>query len=106
MIHLGCGGEWDREGDLYVCFDCKKELRPSELCESCGAEITFGQWPWCPHEKASNFGEDPLEPYYDGELEAEITTRAGRRAIMAEKHLEYHDVSKKRRGRLYIDLHR
>ena len=75
-------------------------------CDKCGAGLKVGDWPWCPHGPAGRFGEDPLSPYWDDELGAEITTRAGRRAIMAEKHLEYHDVSKKLRGKLYVDLHR
>ena len=30
-----------------------------------------------------------------------ITTRSERRQIMSRNNLEYHDVSKKRRGRIY-----
>ena len=30
-----------------------------------------------------------------------ITTRSERRQIMARNNLEYHDVSKKKRGRIY-----
>lgn len=76
-------------------------------CDKCGVELQVGQWPFCKgnpaeHVNAVGFGERPLEPYWDDELGAEITTRAGRRAIMAEKHLEYHDVSKKLRGKVYV----
>lgn len=78
-------------------------------CDKCGSELRIGAWPWCPHEDASHFGEQPLEPYWDENIcqgGAMITTRGERRAIMAREHLDYHDVSKKRRGRLYVDLHR
>jgi hypothetical protein len=70
-------------------------------------ELTVGAWPWCPHGDARNFGEDPMEPYHDenasqgGEY---FTTRAERRSFMAKNNLEYKDVSKKRRGRVYVVL--
>jgi hypothetical protein len=63
-------------------------------------------WDCDPCRTSSKFGEDPLEPYFDGELDAYVTTRAGRRAIMAQKKLEYHDVSKKLRGKVYVDMGR
>lgn len=78
-------------------------------CDRCGVELQVGQWPWCPHEDARNFGEAPLEPYVDHNLgpePVEIRTRGERRAIMSKAHLDYHDVSKKLRGRVYVDLHR
>ena len=81
----------------------------SDLCDKCGAELMVGQWPWCPHEDARNFGEAPLEPYMDEHLgpePVEITTRAQRRAIMSQAHLDYLDVSGKKRGKVYVDLHR
>ena len=78
-------------------------------CDKCGAELRIGEWPWCPHGDARYFGEEPLEPYIDHNLgpePIEIRTRGERRAIMSRNHLDYHDVSKKLRGRLYVDLHR
>ena len=78
-------------------------------CERCGAELQVGQWPWCPHGDAHNFGEAPLEPYMDENLGPDpvrITTRAERRRIMAQGNLEYKDLSRKRRGRIYVDLGR
>jgi hypothetical protein len=75
-------------------------------CDKCGKTLEVGCWPWCPHEPALHFGEDPMRPYYDGELDAHITTRAERRSIMRAKGLEYKDVSKKLRGKVYVDLHR
>lgn len=78
-------------------------------CDKCGTELRVGQWPWCPHEDARNFGEDPLEPYWDEHLGPEpvhVTTRAERRRVMAGRDLEYKDVSRKRRGRVYVDLGR
>ena len=73
-------------------------------CDDCGAELQVGQWPWCPHEDAHNFGEAPLEPYWDEHLDSNpihVTTRHERRQIMARNNLEYHDVSRKKRGRIY-----
>ena len=61
-------------------------------------------WDCDPCRGTANFGEEPLTPYYDGELEAEIRTRGERRAIMKAKGLEYHDVSKKKRGKVYVCL--
>jgi hypothetical protein len=75
-------------------------------CDKCGKALEVGCWPWCPHESAQHFGEDPMRPYYDAELDAHITTRSERRSIMRAKGLEYKDVSKKLRGKLYVDLHR
>jgi hypothetical protein len=78
-------------------------------CEACGKELAVGQWPWCPHEDARNFGEQPMEPYFDEHITPEgahITTRAERRRIMYANKQEYHDVSSKRRGKLYIDMGR
>lgn len=78
-------------------------------CDVCEVELQVGQWPWCPHEDARGFGDAPIEPYFDENITSTgewITTRAQRRRIMSKNNLDYHDVSKKRRGRLYIDLHR
>ena len=83
-------------------------------CDKCGAELQVGQWPFCggdpaKHEDARGFGEAPLEPYMDEHLgpePVEITTRAQRRRIMSQAHLDYLDVSGKKRGKVYVDLHR
>ena len=91
-----------------------REKHPEWYCDKCGAELKVGEWPFCngdpaAHILATNFGEQPLEPYIDHNLgpePVEITTRSQRRAIMARQHFEYHDVSRKKRGRIYVDLHR
>lgn len=71
-----------------------EEIRNNELvliCDDCGAERGVGDWPQCPHIPG-NFGEEPLEPYVDENIDTEpvlITTRGQRRAIMAAKGFEY-----------------
>lgn len=79
-------------------------------CVDCKHVRTEGDWPSCPHEEA-NFGEEPLEPYFDEHISTEgawITTRGQRRKLMEEGGLEYR---KKRTDllpstRVYIDLGR
>jgi hypothetical protein len=76
-------------------------------CDKCGAELTIGAWPWCPHQDAHGFGDAPLEPYFDEHISASgeyITSRGQRRAIMSKNHLDYHDVSRKKRGKTYFCL--
>jgi hypothetical protein len=76
-------------------------------CDSCGAELQIGEWPWCPHGDARGFGDKPIEPYMDemlGPEPVEITSRGQRRAIMSKAHLDYHDVSRSKRGRIYVDM--
>jgi len=66
-------------------------------------------WDCDPCRTSSHFGEDPLEPYWDEHLAADpvhITTRHERRQIMSRNSLEYKDVSKKRRGKVYVDMGR
>ena len=78
-------------------------------CEACGKELEVGQWPWCPHGDARQFGEQPMESYFDEHVSPSgetFTTRAERRRFMAKNNLEYHDVSKKRRGRIFVDMGR
>ena len=61
-------------------------------------------WDCDPCRATASFGEEPLEPYVDEHLGPEpihITTRSERRQIMARNNLEYHDVSKNKRGRNY-----
>ena len=64
-------------------------------------------WDCDPCRGSATFGEDPIRPYFDEHVcpeGAHITTRAERRRIMAENKLEYHDVSRKKRGRVYVCL--
>ena len=83
----------------------------SMKCDDCGEELLIGDWPWCPHGNVRHFGEDPMEPYSDWQLDAfgdgiEITTRAQRRKVMAEHALEYVEPSKMKQPvgkRLYFD---
>lgn len=83
-------------------------------CDKCGAELQIGEWPFCKgdpsaHAPMTHFGDEPLTPYIDHNLgpePIEIRTRGERRAIMSRNHLDYHDVSRKKRGQLYVDLHR
>ena len=61
-------------------------------------------WDCDPCRGSASFGEEPIAPYWDENLGPEpihITTRSERRQIMARNNLEYHDVSKKKRGRVY-----
>ena len=81
----------------------------AEPCGKCGALVRVGDWPFCPHGEATHFGDDPIEPYVDEHLApepVEITTRAQRRRIMSRNSLDYLDVSGKKRGRVYVDMHR
>ena len=77
-------------------------------CDRCNAELKVGDWPFCPHEHVDHcqLGEEPLEPYWDHNLAPDpvyITTRGERRKLMSKNHLEYLDVSsKKRGGKLYF----
>ena len=69
---------WTEPRTVYICDDCGKERHP-------------GDWPQCPHI-SGNFGEEPLEPYFDENISESgeyITTRAQRRAIMARNHMDY-----------------
>lgn len=83
---------------------------PILVCELCGRTRQAGDWPMCPHD-SGNFGEEPLEPYFDEHISPEgtwITTRGQRRAIMNASHFEYR---KKRTDLLagqktYIDMGR
>jgi len=71
-----------------------EEREVKEYCTKCGEQYEIGSWPWCPHEDAKNFGEDPLEPYIDEHITDEhpgvlITSRAQRRKIMDRNGLDY-----------------
>lgn len=82
------------------------------VCDRCGAELRIGDWPFCngdknQHVDARGFGDAPLEAYFDEHISPEgayITTRGQRRALMSKGHLDYLDVSRKKRGRIYICL--
>ena len=84
------------------------------VCDECGAELEVGCWPFCggdpeAHVPVERFGDDPITPYMDemlGPEPVEIRTRGERRRIMSQNHLEYLDVSKKKRGRVYVDFGR
>jgi hypothetical protein len=79
-------------------------------CDDCGLEIQIGDWPFCPHGPMTHFGDEPLTPYVDEMIASEpveIRTRGERRRLMSRNHLEYADVSSKKRGaRLYVDMGR
>ena len=84
-------------------------------CSECGGQLEIGDWPFCNgdpsnHVQMTHFGEEPLTPYMDEHLgpePIEIRTRGERRRIMSRNHLDYLDVSDKRRGaRIYVDLGR
>jgi hypothetical protein len=66
-------------------------------------------WDCDPCRGSATFGDDPIQPYFDEHIcqgGAMITTRGERRAIMARNHLDYVDVSKKKRGKVYVDMRR
>ena len=84
-------------------------------CDKCGDWYGISDWPYCPHEYAVGFGEEPLSPYIDEHLTKEvspreddtpygpeITTRAQRRKIMYANNLEYRP--KKKVGTLFFDM--
>jgi hypothetical protein len=55
----------------------------------------------------THFGDEPLTPYIDENLcsePVEIRTRGERRRLMSKNHLDYADVSHKKRGRIYVTL--
>lgn len=64
----------------------------ANVCDDCGKERFPGDWPHCPHGDARNFGEKPLEPYFDEHISERgewITTRGQRSKMMREGGLEY-----------------
>lgn len=66
-------------------------------------------WDCDPCRGSATFGEDPIQPYFDEHISPEgalITTRAERRRIMSRRGLDYLDVSKKKRGRVYVCMGR
>jgi len=84
-----------------------------EKCEKCGEEYKVGEWPWCPHGDGKGFGEEPLAPYLDWQLDPygpgiEITNRAQRRKEMDKHALDYRDKGKRGGhvpgGRLFFDM--
>ena len=73
------GVETAEEYTAFVCDDCGQERRP-------------GDWAWCPHGDGRNFGEKPLEPYFDEHITERgewITTRGQRQKLMREGGWEY-----------------
>jgi hypothetical protein len=79
-------------------------------CEKCNQEVSIGDWPWCPHGSAANFGEESIEPYWDEMLLPDpvyITSRAQRRAIMSRNGIEYRKKHESPPGsRVFIDMGR
>jgi hypothetical protein len=76
------------DGTKLVCACCLTEVL---ACSDCGAPRRPGDWPQCPHIPG-NFGEEPIEPYFDEHITTEgawITTRGQRQAIMRANNLEY-----------------
>lgn len=79
-------------------------------CTECGEE----GHPWWDHElpKGFKFGEEPLEPYKDWQLDnfgdgIEITSRAQRRKIMSQHGLDYHkNRAGDAPGRIHFDMGR
>lgn len=70
---------------------CEHGLTPWWDCDTCRGGATFG--------------EDPIRPYWDEHVcpdGAHITTRAERRRIMSQNNLEYLDVSKAKRGKVFV----
>ena len=77
-------------------------------CDSCGSEITIGEWPWCPHGDGRGFGEEPLEPYDDWNITSEadsvkITTRSQRRKLMDKQGLDYRKKGHRLGQVMYFD---
>jgi len=62
-------------------------------CEKCGAEITIGAWPWCPHGKPAP--QYVFQPYFDIGLGREITSYADRWKAMRELNVQYRDLPSK-----------
>jgi hypothetical protein len=79
------------------------------ICEKCGHELQIGEWPFCPHEYAVGFGEEPLD-YWDENLlpdPVHITSRTQRRKIMDAHGLDYRKKFEAPPGfRRYVDLGR
>lgn len=77
-------------------------------------DLRIGDWPFCggdptKHEPALHFGDDPITPYVDENIDTypvEIRTRGERRRLMTKNNLDYIDLSAKKRGKVYVDLHR
>jgi hypothetical protein len=77
------------------------------VCDACGQLRYCGDWMHCPHGSGLSFGEEPLEPYIDHNVDTNpvlITTRAQRRELMKKNGLDYR---KKRTdlvssGRVYV----
>ena len=77
-------------------------------CNECGE--TGHPW-WDCVGMGHVFGEDPIEPYLDWNLDpygdgVPVTTRAGRRRVMAEHELDYAKPKNNHERRLYIDMQR
>ncbi len=75
---------------------------PQGPCRDCGEAHA-----WWDHGRVKDFGEDPIEPYFDEHLSADgewITTRGQRRAIMDKKNFDYRKTGKVKYGTvMYFD---
>ncbi len=64
------------------------------ICGNCGAELTVGSWPFCPHGRPLQFDGSrcfTFENYVDTNVDTrpvEITSQAHRRRLMRQNKLE------------------
>lgn len=56
-------------------------------CDTCGAEYTIGDWPYCPHGVPTAY--HPFKPYFDIGLGKEITSQAERWSTMRKQGVQY-----------------
>ena len=67
-------------------------MSTSVKCDDCGAEYTFGEWPYCPHGKP-HFHVDAFDPVWDDNITSDgawITSERQRQRIMDENGLVPH----------------
>lgn len=86
---------------------CEHGITPWWDCDPCRGSATFGDEPTQPYVDehiapgGTDVGYDSEGNRYYGHR---ITTRGERRRIMSKHHLDYEDVSRKKRGKVYICL--
>lgn len=59
-------------------------------CQNCGHEVKFGEWPFCPHERVSEY--HPFIPYWDQHVATEpvyIESVAQRKRLMKQNNMDY-----------------
>lgn len=58
-----------------------------DICEKCGAELSIGSWPFCPHPKDTNLWTEKTYPFttkaFNGKP-VEVTSRAHEKALMQQ----------------------